>query len=296
MYKGFALLHVMNGQKGTNWLLFVVLALTWGSSFILIKKSAAALDGWQIGAVRIFSAALVFLPLAIIHIRKLPKTKIPVIILTGILGNLFPAFLFGIAIHQKIESSVAGILNSLTPLFVIIIGALFFKVMIPAKKIIGVVIGFIGLIILSVSKGPVSISDIGFTLLILLATIFYGLNVNIVGTYLKGTDPVKMATVSISFLIFPTSVVLWLKPINIIDTEVRSSVLAAVTLGILGSAVATIIFYMLIKKAGGLFASLVTYAIPIVAMFWGFLANENVGFIQLGCLGIILGGVYLANR
>src|SRR6478735_11743035 len=102
----------MNGQKGTNWLLFVVLALTWGSSFILIKKSAVSLDGWQIGAVRIFSAALVFLPLAIFHIRKLPREKIPVIILTGLLGNMFPAFLFGIAIHEKIESSVAGILNS----------------------------------------------------------------------------------------------------------------------------------------------------------------------------------------
>src|SRR5829696_7232828 len=157
----------MNGQKGISWLLFVLLALIWGSSFILIKKSASELDGWQIGAVRIFSAAVVFLPFAIFHIGKLPRKKIPIIILTGLLGNLFPAFLFGIAIHQKIESSVAGILNSLTPLFVIIIGALFFNVMIPKKKIAGVLIGFIGLAVLSVSKGPASITDIGFTLLIL---------------------------------------------------------------------------------------------------------------------------------
>jgi drug/metabolite transporter (DMT)-like permease len=286
----------MNGQKGLSWALFVLLALIWGSSFILIKKSAAHLDGWQIGAVRIFSAAIVFLPLALFHLGKLPKAKIPLIILTGLLGNLFPAFLFGIAIQQKIESSVAGILNSLTPLFVIIIGALFFGVKIPAKKIVGVIIGFAGLLILSVSKGPVSVSDIGFTLLILLATLFYGLNVNIVGTYLKGLDPVKMATVSIAFLTIPTAIVLWLKPVSLATEEERSSVLAAVILGLLGSAAATIIFYMLIKKAGGLFASLVTYAIPIIAMFWGFLANENVGMVQLGCLGIILGGVYLANR
>jgi len=286
----------MKGQKGIDWLLFCLLALIWGSSFILIKKSAEQLDGWQIGAVRIFSAALVFLPPAIFHIRQLPKSKLPIIVLTGLLGNLFPAFLFGVAIHQKIESSAAGILNSLTPLFVIIIGALFFKTKIPAKKIIGVVIGFIGLFILSVSKGPVSISDIGFTLLILLATLFYGLNVNIVGNYLKGLDPVKIATVSIAFLLVPTAFVLWLKPIQLGDTNVRNSVLAAVTLGLLGSAAATIIFYMLIKRAGGLFASLVTYVIPIIAMIWGLVAHENVGLVQLSCLGIILGGVYLANR
>ena len=286
----------MNDQKGLSWALFILLALIWGSSFILIKKSAAQLDGWQIGAVRIFSAAIVFLPFAIFHVGKLPKAKIPIILLTGLLGNLFPAFLFGIAIHQKIESSIAGILNSLTPLFVIIIGALFFKVKIPAKKILGVLIGFIGLFVLSVSKGPVSVNDIGFTLLILLATIFYGLNVNIVGTYLKGLDPVKMATVSIAFLTIPTGIVLWLKPVSLATAEIRSSVLAAVVLGLLGSAAATIIFYALIKKAGGLFASLVTYVIPLIAMFWGFLANENVGWIQLSCLGIILSGVYLTNR
>ena len=197
---------------------------------------------------------------------------------------------------KKIESSIAGILNSLTPLFVIVIGALFFGVKVAPKKVIGVVIGFIGLLILSVAKGPVSVSDLGFTLLILLATVFYGLNVNIVGTYLKGIDPVKMATVSVSFLVMPTAIVLWMKPLDLTSAHVRNGVLAAVVLGLLGSAAATIIFYVLIKKAGGLFASLVTYVIPIIAMSWGFFANENVGLIQLGCLGIILGGVYLANR
>ena len=285
----------MNGQKGLSWLLFVLLALIWGSSFILIKISTHQLDGWQIGAVRVFSAAILFLPPALFHIGKLPKNKILIIILSGILGNLLPAFLFGLAI-QKIESSVAGILNSLTPLFVIIIGALFFHVKIQSRKLIGVAIGFIGMLVLSVSKGPVFISELSYTQMILVATILYGLNVNIVGTYLKGLDPVKMATVSIAFLIVPTSIVLWLHPVSLATEEEKRSVLAAVSLGILGSAAATIIFYTLIKKAGGLFASLVTYAIPIVAMFWGFLAKENVGLIQLGCLGIILVGVYLANR
>jgi drug/metabolite transporter (DMT)-like permease len=286
----------MSRQKSSSWVLFVLLALVWGSSFILIKKASVQLTGWQIGSIRIFSAGIVFLPFALFHISKLPKSKVPLIILTGLLGNLFPAFLFAIAIHQKIESSVAGILNSLTPLFVIVIGVLFFKSKVAPQKFAGVLIGFVGLLLLSITRGPVSISDIGFTLLILLATILYGVNVNLVGTYLKGLDPIKMATVSIGFLTLPTAIVLWLNPVSFSSAQVWNGVLASVALGFLGSAAATILFYMLIKKAGGLFASLVTYAIPVVAIAWGMVDGENISLVQLGCLGIILCGVYLANK
>lgn len=283
-------------QKTVHWLLFALLSLVWGSSFILIKEGAKQLSGWQIGALRIFAASIVFLPFALFHLRRLPKQKIPLILLSGLLGNLFPAFLFGIAIERRVESSIAGILNSLTPLFVIVIGALFFRVSIRAKKIVGVIIGFIGLLVLSLTKGPVTASDIGFTLLILLATVFYGLNVNLVGTYLKHLDPIKMSTVSVGFLAVPTAIVLWFNRMDLSSEAVRQSAGAVVLLGLLGSAAATIIFYALIKKAGGLFASLVTYAIPAVAMFWGFLAGEQVGLVQIGCLAIILAGVYIANR
>ena len=286
----------MSRQKSSSWVLFVLLALVWGSSFILIKKASVQLTGWQIGSIRIFSAGIVFLPFALFHISKLPKSKVPLIILTGLLGNLFPAFLFAIAIHQKIESSVAGILNSLTPLFVIVIGVLFFRNKVAPQKFAGVLIGFVGLLLLSITRGPVSISDIGFTLLILLATILYGVNVNLVGTYLKGLDPIKMATVSIGFLTLPTAIVLWLNHVSFSSAQVWNGVLASVALGFLGSAAATILFYMLIKKAGGLFASLVTYAIPVVAIAWGMVDGENISLVQLGCLGIILCGVYLANK
>jgi drug/metabolite transporter (DMT)-like permease len=286
----------MSDPKKTGWFLFFVLALLWGSSFILMKEGAKELTGWQIGAVRIFSAALVFLPFAIVAIRKLPASKLPLIILTGVLGNLFPAFLFGIAIQREIESSLAGILNSLTPLFVILIGALFFGKKVAAKKVTGVLIGFLGLLLLSLSRGPVTLSEAGFTLLILLATLFYGLNVNLITTYLKGIDPFQMATVSIAFLLLPTLVVLYLNPVSFSTPALRQSVAACAALGILSSAIATALYYLLIKKAGGLFASLVTYAVPVVAIFWGVLFGEQIGPLQVGCLGIILGGVYLANR
>jgi drug/metabolite transporter (DMT)-like permease len=287
----------MQKDKIFNWLLFVVLSIIWGSSFILMKLSREYLNGYQIGAVRIFSAGAVFFPFAIFHLRKIPKNKIPIVILSGLIGNFFPAFLFAIAI-EKIDSSLEGILNSLTPLFVIIIGALFFKARVANKKIAGVLVGFIGLLLLSFSTG-FSSNNFGYALLVLFATVLYGLNVNVVSHYLKGIDPFKMATVSLASISIPAFIVLWKTDVFSIaqyDNEARWSLIAAIVLGIGGSAIATALFYQLIRRAGGLFASLVTYAIPIVAIFWGLLANEPVGILQVACLLIILTGVYLGNR
>jgi drug/metabolite transporter (DMT)-like permease len=287
----------MQKDKILNWVLFVVLSVIWGSSFILMKLSRQSLDGFQIGAVRIFSAGIVFFPFAVFHIRKIPGRKVPIVILSGLIGNFFPAFLFAIAI-EKVDSSLEGILNSLTPIFVIIIGALFFKSKVPNKKIAGVLVGFVGLLLLSFSTG-FSSNNFGYALLVLLATVLYGLNVNVVGHYLKGIDPFRMATVSLAAISIPAFIVLWYTDVFSIvkyDVEARWSLLAAVVLGLGGSAIATALFYMLIRRAGGLFASLVTYAIPIVAIFWGLLANEQVGLIQVSCLLLILTGVYLGNR
>jgi drug/metabolite transporter (DMT)-like permease len=287
----------MKKDKIFNWLLFVVLSVIWGSSFILMKLSREFLDGYQIGAVRIFSAGAVFFPFAIFHLRKIPLRKLPIVMLSGLIGNFFPAFLFAIAI-EKVDSSLEGILNSLTPLFVIIIGALFFKARIANKKTAGVLIGFIGLLLLSFSTG-FSSNNFGYALLVLVATVLYGLNVNIVSHYLQGIDPFKMATVSLATISIPAFFVLWQTHVFSIaryDIEARWSLIAAIVLGLGGTATATALFYLLIRRAGGLFASLVTYAIPVVAIFWGLLAHEEIGLIQVSCLLIILTGVYLGNR
>ncbi|HVG41889.1 MAG TPA: DMT family transporter [Chitinophagaceae bacterium] len=288
----------MKNKWLVNWGIFILLSLIWGSSFILMKESSRELNGWQIGGIRIFSAGFVFLPFALFHIFKIPRRKLPFIIISGMLGNLLPAFLFALAI-EKVDSALEGILNSLTPLFVIVIGTLFFKTRLHPKKIAGVLISFIGLLILSFSKGGITITNYGSILMVLLATIFYGLNVNVVSHYLKEVDPMKMATISLAFM-FPIAgaVLLYQNVFSIAyyDEGARGAIAYAVLLGVVGSAIATAFFYVLIKRAGGLFASLVTYAIPIVAILWGLLDNENITLIQLICLAIILGGVYISNR
>jgi len=288
----------MSKQKFLNWLIFILLSVIWGSSFILMKKSSETLTGWQIGAIRIFSAGLCFFPFAVFHFSKIPPRKMPVLILSGLLGNLFPAFLFALAI-EKIDSSMEGILNSLTPLFVIVIGVLFFKSTLQPKKIAGVLVGLVGLFLLSFSKSSLTHSNLNYTLLILLATIFYGLNVNIVSHYLKELNPIQMATVSLAIMGIPAGIVVWQQNVFSMaqyDEAARWSIAASALLGVVGSAIATALFYWLIKKAGGLFASLVTYAIPVVSIIWGELDHENVTLIQIGSLGIILSGVYLANK
>ena len=288
----------MTRNKLIAWGIFLLLTCVWGSSFILMKYSQRELTAWQVAALRIFSAGLVFLPFALFHISKLPRKKILLVILTGITGNLMPAFLYAIAI-SRIDSSLASILNAFTPMFVVVIAIIFFGDQIKIKKIIGVVIGVAGLILLFKTSTGISLHNLGYASLILLATIFYGINVNVVSHYLKDANPMQVASVSISFMIIPTAIVLWQQhffDLAFDDSEVQLAVIESVLLGVVGTAIATALFYVMIKKAGGLFASLVTYSIPIVAMLWGIADNEQVGWLQFISLGIILTGVYLANK
>jgi drug/metabolite transporter (DMT)-like permease len=289
----------MKKDNVLNWGIFVLLSMIWGSSFILMKKSTESLSGIQIGAVRVWAAGMVLLPFGINNASKIPRDKILLVLLTGFLGTFFPAFLFAVAIEKNVDSSLAGILNSLTPLFVVVNGLLFFHSQVSRRKMAGVLIGLAGLVLLSVTRGNISFKEFGYTLLILLGTLMYGLNVNIVSHKLKEVPPLRMASVSLSFIGIVAGIVCWQQNVFSMwayDNTSRWSIMASAVLGIVGTAIATAIFYVLIKRAGGLFASLVTYGIPVISILWGLWDNENVTSIQIGCLGIILGGVYIANR
>lgn len=290
-------------DKFLNWAIFVILCFIWGSSFKLMQDSQAGLNAAQIAALRIFSAGIVFLPFAVFHIGRIARPKLFPVIMSAVFGNLLPAFLFAAAI-TKIDSSLAGILNSLTPICVVLIAILFFRDRISKQKITGVLVGFLGLVLLTLAPvllkdKTLSFENIGYTLLIVLATLLYGINVNMVGHYLKDLNPLHVATVSLACMIIPSGLVLWQQGFLRLDFQqstVKYSVWASVLLGIAGSAIATALFYLLVKRAGGLFASLVTYGIPFIALFWGFVGHERITWLQIVCLGIILVGVYLANR
>ena len=268
-----------------------------------MHDSQLGLSAAQIAALRIFSAGLVFVPFAVFHFSKIPKKKLGIVTLSAVFGNLLPAFLFAEAI-TKLDSSLAGILNSLTPICVVAVGIFFFKDKIKSQKILGVFTGFIGLVLLTVlpmilENKSMSFSNMGYTLLIVVATFLYGINVNMVGHYLKGLNPIHIATVSLAFMTIPAGIILWQQGFFHLDFKeisVQESVWASVGLGIGGSAIATALFYILVQKAGILFASLVTYGIPFIALLWGLYDHEKITWVQPLCLGIILFGVYLVNR
>jgi len=289
----------MKNDRLVSWGIFILLCIIWGSSFILMKASKEELTWAQIASLRIFSAGIVMLPFALFVFSKIPAKKMPLVIVSAICGNLLPAYLFAGAIAKNIDSSLAGILNSLTPICVVVTGIVFFRSKIEGRKILGVVIGFAGLTLLTLAnKKGISFENVEYTLWILLATVLYGFNINIVGNYLKDVNPIHLAIVSISFMIIPTAIVLWQQnflQLSFDDDEIMLAVVYSVMLGIVGSAIATALFYVLVKRAGGLFASLVTYGIPFVALAWGFVYGEKITILQIACLGIILCGVYLAN-
>ncbi len=290
-------------KKLISWIIFIVLCIIWGSSFKLMKDSTYALSTPQIAALRIFSAGLVFVPFAFFHFSKIPRNKLGLVILSAVFGNLLPAFLFAEAM-ARIDGSLGGILNSLTPICVVVVGTLFFKNKIEKQKIIGVLVGFAGLVLLILAPAmtgdeTISFRNLGYTSLIILATLLYGINVNMVGRYLKQVHPIYAATVSLACMTIPAGIILLQQGFLQVDFTkpvIQEAIFYVVLLGVLGSAIATALFYVLVQKAGILFASLVTYGIPFVALAWGFKDKEGITWLKVVCLAIILFGVYLANR
>jgi drug/metabolite transporter (DMT)-like permease len=263
-----------------------------------MKEGLKAFTPNQVASLRMLSAGLVLLPFAFKALKQIPREKMALVIFSGILGNFIPAFLFCIA-ETQIDSSLAGILNSLTPMFTIIVGVLFFKVPTSFIKIIGIIVGFVGLSFLLAAGKEVSLHNLSFAALVLLATLFYGINVNLVGRYMQNLGSLNIASIAFAFLIIPSLLVLFLTGYfnnNFSDPIVIKSLLASSLLGIVGTSIATILFYFLVKRAGILFGSLVTYGIPVVAVAWGLLDGEKLNFIQVLCLALILLGVYIVNR
>jgi drug/metabolite transporter (DMT)-like permease len=268
----------------------------------MMHNGQPTLSAYQVATIRMLSAGLALLPFTLKSFRTVSKEKIWLMVLSGLLGSFFPAYLFCIA-ETHIDSSLAGALNALTPIFTIIIGVFFFGNTVGSKKIIGVAIAFSGSILLLLAKQK-HISDMDgkfilFALLVVLATILYGFNVNVVSKKLREVGSLNIAAIAFTSLMIPSVIVLFITGFHQLPLHRPAylwSVAASSTLGIMGTAVASILFYVLVKRAGGLFASTVTYGIPFIALGWGMLAGEFITLQQVACLAVILAGVYITNR
>lgn len=286
--------------KALNWIILIALALTWGSSFILMKRGLEVFSSDEVAALRIFIAFLFLSPLLIKHFKKDLIKHWKGFLGMGLLGNFIPAFLFTKA-ETGISSSLTGMLNSLTPLFTLLLGVLLFKSKTKLINAIGILIGFIGAIgLLTAGKSEDMNNNLLFGVYVVLATVCYALSVNIIKKELGQVNSIT-ATVWAMMFIGPLAGI-YLFGFTDFMADLKTNALAYESLGyvsilaIFGTALSVIIFNVLIKNTNALFASSVTYLIPVVAMGWGILDGEEVVVMHFIWIIIILLGVYLVNK
>lgn len=281
-----------------KWILLTILALIWGSSFILIKKGLVGLSPMQLGSLRIIFSAVFLLIIGFKSLTQIKQYQWKYIALTSLFGTFIPAFLFAIA-QTQISSSVSSILNSLTPLNTLIIGGVAFGLTFKRSQILGVIIGLIGTLLLIIN-GALNHpnQNYWYTILVLIASICYATNVNLLKKYLSDVKPLSISTGNFLVMLVPALIVLFSTDfLSVVENaEVQNSMIYIVILGVVGTGIANIIFFKLIQMSSPVFATSVTYLIPVVAFFWGLLDNEMLTPIQFIGAFIILIGVYLSSK
>ena len=284
--------------KQLKWILLVALALIWGSSFILIKRGLAGLNPFQLGSLRIVFAALFLAIIGLKSITTIPSYKWKYIGLTALFGTFLPVYLFSIA-QTEIDSSISSILNSLTPLNTLILGVLIFGLQLKRAQVIAVIIGLIGSALL-ILNGALNHPEQNYfyAILVIIASLSYALNVHLIKKYLSDLSPLSITTGNFMILFFPAMIVLYTSGFfDVIHAEkVQHSVLFILVLGVVGTGIANIIFFKLIQMSTPVFATTVTYLIPVVAFFWGMVDNEMLTPVQILGAFIVLIGVYLSAK
>ncbi|GAA4035278.1 MAG: permease [Flavobacterium sp.] len=282
----------------TKWLILIVLALIWGSSFILIKKGLVGLSPFQLGSLRIVFCALFLLVIGFKSLTTIPLHKWKFIALTSLFGTFIPAYLFAIA-QTQISSSVSSILNSLTPLNTLILGAVVFGLDFKRTQIIGVLVGFAGTMLLILNGAAHHPNqNYWYTILVLIASMCYATNVNLIKRYLSDLKPLTITTGNFLVMLLPALGILFFTDFTtkMHLTSVKEAMIYIAILGIIGTGIANVLFYKLIQISSPVFATSVTYLIPVVAFFWGLLDNEMLTPVQFVGAFVVLVGVYLSSK
>ena len=286
-------------KENKKWVFLFLLALIWGSSFILIKKSLIGLSPMQLGSLRIIITGFILFITGFNSLKNLSKNTIKWIALSGFLGTFFPAFLFAYA-ETEIDSAIASILNSIVPINTILFGFLAFNIISTKRQIIGVLIGFTGAILLISNGAAINPNqNYWYALLVIIATVMYAFNINIIKRHLQDIPPLTIAVGNFIVIIVPAFLVLiysgFFTQQVLQGPNFSISIFYVFLLSLFGTAIAKVLFNNLVQISTPVFASSVTYIMPIVAVFWGLLDNEVFSFWQGIATLIILGGVYLAN-
>lgn len=302
------MLKNVNNSGFLAYFYLILLSIIWGSSFVLMKKGMVASDGseiftpFQVAALRMAIAGFVLLPFGLIHRKQINKSNLIPAILVGVTGNGIPAFLFTYA-ETGINTSLAGMLNATTPIFAVLISVFVFKNKLLWLNYLGVFLGFCGALML-VFFGDATTAkadnQLFYASLVLLACFLYGTSVNIMRQYLHSVKPIAVTSFSLLFVGIPCFI--YLLTTNYFETlfhhpEAYQAMGFILILSVVGTAISVVIFYYLIRMTNAVFASSVTYLIPVTAIILGvFTEGEVIEVKQIMAIFIILGGVWLINK
>jgi drug/metabolite transporter (DMT)-like permease len=287
------------------WVLLLVLACIWGTSFILMKRGLEVFSALELGATRVSVAALLLLPFALRHVGRVEKSRFKWLALSGVIGTLLPAFLFAYA-ETKLASGLAGVLNALTAVFVLLMGALLFGQRLTMLRVLGILLGLVGTVVLIGLGGsggaatPTGEGNAWYGLYIVLATIGYGLSVNVIKHRLSGLTPVAVTSLLLMLIGGPALVFLLLGTSFLHKLATVHGAWAAfgyiALLATMSTAVAMVLFNKLIQQSTALFASSSTYLIPVVALGLGAWDGEAFNLWHAVGMAIILGSVFIIHR
>jgi len=279
-----------------GWIVFVILAFVWGGSFILIKKGLIHFTAIEVGALRIMISAIAFIPTFLIARVDFPKGKVLLIATITCIGNGIPAFLFALA-ETRLGSAVTGVLNSLSPIFAVILAIIFFKTPFKKHYILGLFFGCIGIVLLMLGEKDWYVSS--YVFYVIIATLCYGLSVNLVKKYGQGIHPIAFTAVGFVSLGWIAALILWRTGglAKIFTTAVwADSMPALVTLALVCTVFANVLFNWLIQRTNAVFSSAIAYAIPCMALVWGGLDGELITWYQIVGFGLIISAVYTLRR
>jgi len=282
-----------------KWGTLIILSVIWGSSYILIKKGLTGLTPVQLGSLRVIITTLLIAPIGYNKIKHIPKNKMKWVAISAFVGSFFPAYLFAFA-ETEISSSVTAVMVSLTPLFTLLISVIIFGEELLKKQVVGVIIGFLGIIVLINNELLSSSFNILYVMFIVLAAFCYAVNANLLKYKLPNIPALGIVFMSFLFMFIPAFIVLFFSDFPFSDFTsnplILESIVYIVILALFGTAVAKVMYIKLLAISTPVFSVSTTYLMPVVAIFWGLLDGEEFKLTQFIGTSIILIGVYLVTK
>jgi len=282
-----------------KWGTLIILSVIWGSSYILIKKGLTGLTPVQLGSLRVIITTILIAPIGYNKIKHIPKNKMKWVAVSAFVGSFFPAYLFAFA-ETEISSSVTAVMVSLTPLFTLLISVIIFGEELLKKQVIGVIIGFLGIVVLINNELLSSSFNILYVMFIVLAAFCYAVNANLLKYKLPNIPALGIVFMSFLFMFIPAFIVLFFSDFPFSDFTsdplILESIVYIVILALFGTAIAKVMYIKLLAISTPVFSVSTTYLMPVVAIFWGLLDGEEFKLTQFIGTSIILIGVYLVTK